>query len=52
MNYNVSIWLVALGLLLFFLPGLNVLAAAALGIGAGNALGRLGANDNGYKELR
>jgi hypothetical protein len=52
MNYNVSAWLVALGALLFFLPGLNVLAAIAFGLGAGNAVGRLGAGSSGYKELR
>ena len=52
MKYNVSLWLLALGALLLFLPGFNVLAAAALGIGAGNAIGRFGANESGYKELR
>lgn len=52
MNISTSLWILALGILLVVLPGFNVLAALAIGVGAGNVVGRTLGPPNTYKELR
>lgn len=52
MNFTITFWLMALGALLLVLPGLNVIGAALLMLGAGNGIGRVAGPSKGYKELR
>lgn len=52
MSYNVSIWLIILGVLCILLPGFNLLGVGALALGGGNAVGRLAGPTDNYRALR